>query len=94
MQKDEDAEQAFTRASDICPTDTNALVNLSVVLIDESKTDPSKLDLAIERLTTLTLSNPKECVAWDLLSQAYLRKGDKAKALDADKQYEACQKGQ
>jgi tetratricopeptide (TPR) repeat protein len=94
MNKNEEAEQAFTRASDLCPTDTNALVNLSVVLIEESKTDPSKLDLAIEKLTAMTQSYPKECVGWDLLSQAYLRKGDKVKALDANKQYEACKQGQ
>ena len=97
MQKLDDAEQAFSRALDLCSDTSNTLTLLGAVLIEESKTDPSKLDMAIEKLSVLTQSNPKNCLGWDLLSQAYLRKGDKAnqaKADDANKRYEACKQGQ
>ena len=85
LKKMENAEQAFSRAVDICPEDVNALVNLNVVLISNNK-----LDDAIARLTSFTQKFPNECVGWDLLSQALLRKGEKEKAYETNKKYEDC----
>jgi tetratricopeptide (TPR) repeat protein len=85
----ENAEQAFTQAANICPDDINTLINLNVILISNKKYDE-----AISRLTTFTDKNPKECVGWDLLSQALLRKGQQDKALEADKKYKECKNSQ
>jgi len=85
MKKMDDAEQAFSRAVDLCPNDANAQVNLNVVLITNNK-----LDDAISRLTQFTNQNPNECVGWDLLSQALLRKGKKEEAYAANKKFEEC----
>jgi tetratricopeptide (TPR) repeat protein len=85
MNKLDDAEQAFTQADNICPDDPNTLVNLAVVLITNNK-----IDDAITRLTAFTEKNPNECVGWDLLSQAYLRKGLKDQAYQADKKFKDC----
>ncbi len=82
----ENAEQAFSRASEHCGSDdVNALVNLNVVLISLGKFDD-----AITRLNTFTELHPDECVGWDLLSQALIRKGDKDRALEINKKYEDC----
>ncbi len=81
----DNAEQAFTQADNLCPEDPNTIINLVVVLISNNKTDD-----AITRLTTFTEKNPNECVGWDLLSQAYLRKGLKDQAYDADKKFKEC----
>jgi tetratricopeptide (TPR) repeat protein len=89
MQKLDDAEQAFTQAAKLCPDDANTMINLNVVLITNNK-----LDEAITHLNTFTASNPNDCVGWDLLSQALLRKGQKEQALAANKKYEDCKKGQ
>lgn len=88
LQKLENAEQAFTHAVETCPQgDINVMINLNVVLISEGK-----IDQAIENLSAFTQNNPQECVGWDLLSQALLRKGEKEKALEANKKYEECNK--
>jgi tetratricopeptide (TPR) repeat protein len=89
MKKLDDAEQAFTQADNLCPDDANTIINLSVVLISSSKFDD-----AITRLTSFTDKNPNECVGWDLLSQAYLRKGLKDQAFEADKKFKDCKGGQ
>jgi tetratricopeptide (TPR) repeat protein len=88
-QSAESAEQAFTQAANICPDDINTLINLNVILISNRKYDE-----AISRLTAFTDKNPKECVGWDLLSQALLRKGQQDKALEADKKYKDCKSNQ
>ena len=85
MKKMDDAEQAFIRAVELCPSDINAQVNLNVVLITNNK-----LDDAVSRLTTFTSQNPDDCTGWDLLSQALLRKGQKEEAYAANKKYEEC----
>jgi len=85
----DNAEQSFTQAANICPDDINTLINLNVILIANKKYDE-----AISRLTTFTENNPKECVGWDLLSQALLRKGLQNKALEADKKYKECKNNQ
>ena len=89
MQKLDDAEQAFNRAAELCPDDPNTMINLNVVLITNNK-----LDDAITHLNTFTTANPKDCVGWDLLSQALLRKGLKEQALAANKKFEECKQGQ
>ena len=85
LKKLENAEQAFTQAVNLCPEDFNAFINLNVVLISQGKFDD-----AISRLYTFTEKYPQDCTGWDLLSQALVRKGDKAKALDANKKYLEC----
>jgi Tfp pilus assembly protein PilF len=85
LSKPEDAEQAFLQAVNLCPEDVNAFINLNVLLITQAKYDE-----AISRLTTFTQANPQDCTAWDLLSQALVRKGDKEKALEANKKYLEC----
>ena len=85
LKKLEDAELAFSRAVDLLPSDLNAQINLNVVLITNGK-----LDDAVSRLTTFTTAYPDECVGWDLLSQALIRKGLKKEALEADKKYKDC----
>jgi len=85
LKKMEDAEQAFTRAIELEPKDFNAQINLFVALITNNK-----LDDAIVRLNTFTSENPTQCVGWDLLSQALLRKGNKNDAYAANKKYEDC----
>ena len=89
LQKPDNAEQAFTQAANLCPDDPNTLINLNVILITNNK-----LDEAISRLTTYTDKNPKDCVGWDLLSQALLRKGLKDQAMETNKKFEDCKKGQ
>jgi len=89
LKKLEDAEQAFSRAASECPEDINAHINLNVVLITQDK-----LDDAITHLNEFTQQHPNECTGWDLLSQALLRKGQKEKALEANKKYEECKKTQ
>jgi tetratricopeptide (TPR) repeat protein len=92
MKKLEDAEQAFARAADpsVCgDEDINAIVNLNVVLISNDK-----LDEAIARLTEFTTKHPDECVGWDLLSQALLRKGQKDEAYKAKEKFDECTKKQ
>jgi tetratricopeptide (TPR) repeat protein len=85
MQKKEDAEQAFTRASDLCPDDVNAKVNLAVLLISNNR-----FDEAIARLNAFTADHPDECVGWDLLAQALSNKGQREEAMEADKKYKEC----
>lgn len=86
LNKLDSAEQAFTRAIDLCPQDVNAEINLNIVLISQNK-----LDDAITRLNAFTQANPGECTGWDLLSRALLLKGLKQEATDADKKYQECQ---
>ena len=88
LNKPENAEQAFMQSANLCPDDNNALINLVVLQITQGKYDE-----AISRLTTFTQANPADCTGWDLLSQALVRKGDKEKALEAQKKYFDC-KGQ
>jgi tetratricopeptide (TPR) repeat protein len=88
LSKPEDAEQAFLQSVNLCPEDNNALINLTVLLITQGKYDE-----AVNRLSTYTDANPDDCTGWDLLSQALVRKGDKDKALEAQKKYFKC-KGQ
>jgi tetratricopeptide (TPR) repeat protein len=86
MQRMEDAEMAFTRATTECPDDVNAFVNLNVALIQLNKFDD-----AITKLIPFTESHPDECIGWNLLAQAYIKKGMKDQALDADKKFKECQ---
>jgi len=84
--KDNDsALSCFTRAVELCPEDVNAQINLCVVLISMKK-----FDEAVTRLETFTQDFPKECVGWDLYSQALLQLGNRSKALEADNKYKEC----
>jgi tetratricopeptide (TPR) repeat protein len=85
LNKPEVAEQAFLQSVNLCPEDINAFINLNVLLITQGKYDD-----AISRLTAFTQANPQDCTAWDLLSQALVRKGEKEKALEANKKYLEC----
>ncbi len=85
LKQPENAEQAFMQSTNLCPEDNNAFINLAVLLITQGKYDD-----AVSRLTAFTQTNPGDCAGWDLLSQALVRKGEKEKALEAQKKYFEC----
>ncbi len=85
MKSNEEAINAFMRAKELCPDDSNPRINLNVVLLSMER-----FDEVIANLETFTQDFPDECVGWDLYSQALLRKGMRKKALEANNRYEEC----
>lgn len=85
LKNNEEALNAFSRATELCPDDANPRINLNIVLLTTER-----FDEAIANLETLTRDFPDECVGWDLYSQALLRKGMRKQALEANNKYEEC----
>ena len=85
LKNDVEAEKAFSRANELCPNDVEAQIYYSSLLIANNK-----LDDAITLLKSITVAHPNECVAWDLLSQALVRKGERKAAEEAMKKSEDC----
>ena len=85
MKDNENAITAFTRAVELSPEDLDAFINLAIALIMAGRYDE-----AANKLSVYVEDNPDDCTAWDLYSQALLRKGMRKQAQEAYQKYEEC----